>query len=166
MARKDSSSAAHVQRRDRLLDERVHDPYKSKSKLPDPTRCPDCGAVFHAGRWQWVEAPAGARETRCPACRRAADDYPAGLVHIRGPFVREHEPEVRRIVVHVEQREHSAHPLHRVMGVEVEDGGLLVKTTDMHLARAIGEALRHAHHGRLEYEYPQQTALLRVTWEG
>jgi hypothetical protein len=37
-----------VQRGDRLIRERIHDPYKMRLKLPDPTLCPDCGAVLAA----------------------------------------------------------------------------------------------------------------------
>jgi hypothetical protein len=31
----------HGARRDRLIHERVHDPYKTPHKLPEPTVCPD-----------------------------------------------------------------------------------------------------------------------------
>ncbi|MEW8157073.1 MAG: hypothetical protein AB2765_21105, partial [Candidatus Thiodiazotropha endolucinida] len=60
-----------VKRRDRLLKERSIDAYRSERKLPDPTLCQICGAVFTGGRWQWCEAlPIEAKETRCPACQR------------------------------------------------------------------------------------------------
>jgi hypothetical protein len=39
-------------RRDPLIHERIHDPYKTKSKLPEPAVCPICYAVFKAGPWQ------------------------------------------------------------------------------------------------------------------
>jgi hypothetical protein len=48
-------------RRDRLIREPEHDPYKSRRKLPEPTACPECGAVFREGRWQWVEVPTESR---------------------------------------------------------------------------------------------------------
>ena len=38
-------------RREQLLQELVHDSYKAGHKLPEPTRCPECGATFHRGRW-------------------------------------------------------------------------------------------------------------------
>ncbi len=33
-------------RSDRLIKEQVHDPYMSRAKLPEPTVCPECGAVL------------------------------------------------------------------------------------------------------------------------
>jgi len=33
--------------------EHVHDPYKTRLKLAEPTVCPKCGALFHEGRWRW-----------------------------------------------------------------------------------------------------------------
>ena len=58
---KDSEASMRQQRRqDRLIHEWVHDPYQSKRKLPDPTVCPQCGAVFHQGRWTWLTRPESA----------------------------------------------------------------------------------------------------------
>ena len=34
-------------RREQLFQELVHDSYKASGKLAEPTRCPDCGPVFH-----------------------------------------------------------------------------------------------------------------------
>ena len=53
-----NEAAFHPIRHDRLLQETQHDTYKSKGKLHEPTVCPDCGAVFHAGRWQDDDASA------------------------------------------------------------------------------------------------------------
>lgn len=38
---------------DRRIVEHVHDPYKTRLKLAEPTVCPKCGALFHEGRWRW-----------------------------------------------------------------------------------------------------------------
>jgi hypothetical protein len=39
-----------------------------------------------------------------------------------------------------------------------------ITTTDIHLARGIGEALHHAYQGELEYHYHEKDNLLRVVW--
>ena len=151
-------------RREQLMQELVHDSYKAGHKLPEPTRCPDCGAVFHGGRWTWGAAPAGAHELRCPACHRIHDKFPAGHVFLNGAFCREHRGEVMNLVRHRETREKAEHPLQRIMAVEDTADGLYVTTTDTHLARAIAEALHHAYKGDLEYHYNKEENLLRATW--
>ena len=76
------------------MPELVHDSYKSKRKLPEPTRCPKCGATFHKGRWTWDIAPAQAHEHICPACHRIQDKFPAGYVTLGGEFFRQHREEI------------------------------------------------------------------------
>lgn len=66
-----------MQRRDGLIQEWVHDTYKQKSHVPEPTVCPKCGAVYHEGRWSWHEPPRDAAEHACPACLRIRDRRPA-----------------------------------------------------------------------------------------
>lgn len=154
----------HPVRHDRLLQEQVHDAYKSKGKLPDPSVCPQCGAQFHDGRWQWGEAPAGAHQETCPACHRLHDHYPAGFLTLEGPFFQAHREEIMHLVHNHEQRERAEHPLQRIMAVEERDGEVLVTTTDIHLARGIGEAVRHAYQGELEFHYNPEENLLRVHW--
>jgi NMD protein affecting ribosome stability and mRNA decay len=151
-------------RRDELRDELVHDAYKSTRKLPEPTRCPDCGAVFSKGRWTWGPAPEGANEENCPACRRVHDHFPAGYVELHGEFLAGHRDEVLQLARNREAKEKAEHPLERIMGVEDVDGGVLITTTDTHLARDIGEALHSAYKGELEYHYNREENLLRVHW--
>lgn len=50
------------------------------------------------------------------------------------------------------------------MNIEETDGAVLVTTTDIHLARRLGEALHHAYQGELEYHYNPDENLLRVHW--
>ena len=56
-------------RKDRLIQERRHDVYRSEAKQSQPQQCGECGAVLKKGRWVWSQAPKDARETTCPACR-------------------------------------------------------------------------------------------------
>lgn len=53
-------SSIHPTSHDRPLFERDIDAYRAKGKLAEPTVCAQCGAVFHEGRWQWMNAPANA----------------------------------------------------------------------------------------------------------
>lgn len=155
----------HPVRRDRLIDETRHDAYKAKHKLPEPTVCPQCGAVFHDGRWQWLSKPAKAHEEMCPACHRIRDDFPAGFVSISGSFFNDHSAELLHLARNEEARAKSEHPLKRIIKIENQENGIQITTTDIHLARGIGEALHHAYQGDLEYHYNEQENLLRVVWQ-
>lgn len=151
-------------RRDELRDELVHDTYKSGKKLAEPSRCPDCGAVYHRGRWTWDPAPAGAAEATCPACHRIKDDFPAGRVTLKGEFLASHRDEIEHLVRNCESKERAEHPLQRIIAIQAQADGLLVTTTDIHLARGIGDALHSAYKGELEYHYNKEENLLRVEW--
>ena len=151
-------------RRDQLREEREHDSYKLQHKLPEPAVCPECGAFFHAGRWQWGEHPSGASEVVCPACHRIRDRFPAGFVYVGGPYFIDHRDEFTSLIRHHEEKEKARHPLARIIDVEPADDGMLVTTTDIHLARDLGEALHHACQGDLEFHYNEDQKLLRVHW--
>lgn len=153
------------ERHDRLLREWVHDTYKSKSKPHEPTVCRECGAVFSAGRWQWIAPPEGAHEGMCPACHRIQDRVPAGILTLRGPFLREHRDEILNLVHNVEEREKAEHPLKRIMAVDEGDEETVITFTDPHLARGVGTALHHAYQGELDYHYLEEETLLRVHWD-
>ena len=164
MTNRSNPAGFHPIRHDRLLQEAVHDTYKTKGKLPEPTVCPDCGAVFHAGRWQWLEKPKDAHQASCPACHRVRDNFPAGYVSLSGEFLTAHEAEILQLIRHHEVREKTEHPLQRIMDIEKTEHGTSITTTDIHLARGIGEALHHAYHGPLEFHYNPEQNLLRVNW--
>lgn len=155
--------AASQPRIDHVLESMEADAYGQKGKLSDPTVCSGCGALYKKGRWTWLRASADAR-TVCPACRRIADDYPAGLVTLSGDFAQEHADEIRSLVRHVEEREKKEHPLKRIMAIEREGDALVVKTTNARLARAIGEALEHAYRGELDYRFTESENVMRVAW--
>jgi hypothetical protein len=164
-SRSKTHQAASLPRADRLIEEREGDTYGLKGKLPDPTACTSCGAMYRDGRWIWGSPPADANRTRCPACRRVEDDYPAGMVLVEGEFAHAHREEIRGLARNLEEREKQEHPLKRIMRMEErEDGALEIATTDVRLARGIGKALHHAYQGDLDYHFTEAENLLRVHW--
>ena len=150
-------------RREQLFKELVHDSYKAGHKLREPTRCPECGAVFQKGRWTWGMAPKDAHEEKCPACHRIHDKFPAGYVTLKGEFFREQREQILQLVRNHEAHEKAEHPLERIMGIADTGEGVVVTTTDTHLARDIAEALRHAYKGDLDYHYNKEDNLLRAS---
>ena len=151
-------------RREQLFQELVHDSYKAGRKLQEPTRCPECGAVFHNGRWTWGAAPKDAHEEKCPACHRINDKFPAGYVTLKGVFFRAQREQIMHLVKNHEAKEKAEHPLERIMAVQDTGGETLVTTTNTHLARDIAEALHNAYKGDLDYHYNKEDNLLRATW--
>jgi len=164
MSHQSRPACFHPIRRDRLIQEAVHDSYKNKGKLHAPTLCTECGAVFHDGRWQWLPKPEKAEQGCCPACHRIRDGFPAGYVTITGDFIGAHEQEILQLIRNHEAHEKAEHPLQRIMNIEKTKYSTVVTTTDTHLARGIGDALHHACQGELEYHYNAEQNLLRVNW--
>ncbi len=159
------SSTARTERNDRLLRERVHDPYKTTRKLPEPTVCPVCKAVFTGGHWQWKESwPLDADTVVCHACRRTQDGYPAGIVTLKGSFALAHKQELLHLARHHEEREKAEHPMHRIMKIEEPRDAIVISTTDLHLPKRIGDAVHHAYKGKLDGHYDEGGYLLRVNW--
>ena len=154
-------------RRDRLIKERVHDPYMARSKPVEPTLCPDCGVVFSGGRWQW-QADAGphVNEELCPACQRTQDKFPAGILTLRGDFFAQHRAEILSLVHNKVEEQKAQHPMKRLMAIEDQDDGSTVITfTDTHLPRGVGQAIESAYEGELEIQYTEEATTVRVYWQ-
>ena len=148
----------------RAQDRTVTDPYKRTKKLHEPTVCPQCGAVYVAGRWQWSARPAGAHEELCQACHRINDEFPAGEVTLSGRFLDLHRDEILNIVRRQEEIEKPEHPFNRIMKIDDTPERIVVTTTDIHLPRRIGEALVSAYDGALGLTYDEDGYFLRATW--
>lgn len=151
--------------RDRIFDDKRHDPYQERGKYEEPTVCSDCHAVFRRGRWQWASAPHGAHAARCPACHRAQDKLPAGSITLEGAFFHVHRHEVLALVAHVVDREREQHPMHRIMQIDEGPDRVVVTTTDIHSPQRIAEGLKHAYQGEFEIRYGHDEYMVRVNWK-
>lgn len=140
------------------------DPYKRPKKLQEPTVCPQCGAVYQAGRWCWEPRPREAHEVLCQACHRINDRYPAGVVTLSGAVVAQKKAELIRLARHQEQAEKSEHPFNRIIDIEEGPDRIVINTTDIHLPRRIGEAIERAFHGALDMHFDQGGYFVRVDW--
>jgi hypothetical protein len=151
-------SAGHAQQN------HILDPYQRQQKLHEGTICPQCGAVYHEGRWRWVAKSEGVTEELCAACRRINDKFPAGVVTLRGDFVQEHKEEMIRLARHQEEAEKQEHPLNRIISIEEDAQKVVINTTDIHLPRRIGEAVKRAFHGEIGHNFEKDGYFVRVTW--
>jgi NMD protein affecting ribosome stability and mRNA decay len=151
-------------RKDRLIKEKRHDSYMSHGKLPEPTVCSKCGVVFSNGRWTWKESTESANKIVCPACRRQADNYPAGSIRLSGVFYQDHKNEILNLIQNVEKQEKQERPLERIMAIRADHAGTLVTTTGIHVARRIGEALSRAYKGDYQLSYANGDDQIQVIW--
>ena len=152
-------------RRNRFIKEKRHDVYRENDKRQAPTMCARCGAIFNNGRWTWDKKSKGARKTLCPACRRISDRCPAGEIELKGPFFKDHRKEILNLVHNVAKKETAAHPLERIITVNVNGDHATVVTTGVHVARRIAAAISRSYHGDLSVRYPDGEKSVRVRWE-
>jgi len=151
-------------RRNRLIKERVHDPYHVRLKPKEGSVCGGCQAVYAGGKWRWREAPADSHKTTCPACQRTKDKFPAGTLRLSGRFFADHKAEILSLVRNSAEREWKSHPLHRIMAIRDQGADAVVTTTDIQLPRTIGQALHDAYSGDLKINYGDEAYSIDVGW--
>lgn len=163
----DSARGSHRARQEGLDPGLRSDPYRDETHWPDPCRCPDCGAVYHQGRWQWAEALRVEPQRQCcPACRRLRDRQPAAALHLKGEQLDAHWSEMQRLVQHLAEREGAEHPLERIMDIhhppQAPAGERRLTFTGTHLAHGVASALQQAYGGHLQARYPEGDTMLRI----
>lgn len=138
---------------------------KSREKLTEPTVCPQCGLLYRNGRWVMEPGPAECNEQLCPACVKANNEDPAGIITLTGDFLAQHENEIINLVENVESRGRMEHPLARIIETESSAESMVITTTDTHLARAIGAAIHEAYEGEIDYQFTDDPEFVRITWQ-
>ncbi|MBM3163656.1 MAG: ATPase [Chlorobi bacterium] len=157
-------SGTSFARKDRFIKEKRHDVYREMQKHAEPAKCPSCGAVFVNGRWQWQGIEKDAVHILCPACKRTADNYPAGEIEFGGIFFLEHRNEIINLVMNTERQEKKLHPLERIMHITHNEATTAVTTTGIHVARRISEAVAKAFKGHLSLRYGDGEQSLTARW--
>jgi hypothetical protein len=84
---------------------------------------------------------------------------------LSGSFFLEHREEIMALVRAVEKREREQDPLKRIIAEEKHAEESLVTTTDIQLARMIGEAIQSAYQGELEFKLSPRRRLVQVNWK-
>ncbi|MBI5419854.1 MAG: ATPase [Deltaproteobacteria bacterium] len=152
--------------------DRETDPYIPRKSASATGVCPKCHAICRNKRWFLDEKEYAALTRkegaavlrRCPACRKIADGFPAGVVLLRGGYLREHRDEILNLVRNEEKRAMGFNPLARIMHLTEKNGVMEIATTDEKLAQRIGREVRKACSGTLEYKWSEDSKLLRVNW--
>lgn len=156
-------------RKNRLIQERIHDPYYEGRKYPDGVECPECHALYQGGHWVWPREEenrntSACERNLCPACRRIQHRYPAGVVFLQGEYLTRRREEVMNLVNRIVRQEGEKSPLRKVMDREEKEGAVAIHLTDDHMARHLGEAVHRAHKGDLKMQYGEEARFVRVYW--
>ncbi len=157
--------------------------YKKKSASTDPylprgasrkmTVCESCHAVYSNKRWSYdhelyetaINDPATTVSV-CPADQKIRDNFPGGIVTLKGDFVLPHKQDLINLIKNEEERARGFNPLERVMSIkENGHGSIVISTTNEKLAQRLGRAIKKAFHGEVSYHWSHDNKLARVDWE-
>ncbi len=145
------------------------DPYRPWGGIRGLAVCSECGAVYGNKSWSVNKPPLpstgrGARRVVCPACRKIKDRFPAGVITLRGPFLRAHKVEILHRVRNEESRARRVNPLERIILVNDNEDTVEIQTTTERFAQRIGRELKRAFKGQVSYRWPGEDKFVRVEW--
>jgi hypothetical protein len=156
--------------------------YKKKSATTDSylprgasrriSVCGGCRAVYMNKRWyigseldEQVSQLPDTATTVCPACLKIRDNFPGGIVTLKGDYVLEHKQDLMNLIRNEEERARGFNPLERVMSVRENGyGSIVISTTNEKLAQRLGRAIKRAFHGEVAYHWSHDNKLVRVDW--
>ncbi len=135
--------------------------------------CEECHAVYRNKRWytevsveEAIKKYPGTALTTCPACLKIRDNFPGGIVTLKGSYIVSHKQELLNLIRNEEDRARGFNPLERVMSVRENGfGKLVVATTNEKLAQRLGRAIKKAFHGEVSYNWSHENKLVRIEWE-
>lgn len=150
----------------------LKDPYRDDLSLPEPSLCERCQAVWRKGKWSLdpeVRKEAlrfkKPHKVLCPACRRAEEGYPAGMVYLKGDFLFSHKDEILNRIKNEEAAALSKNPLDRIIRFEdMGKEGIIVETASNRLATKLGKVVEQAFGGDLLIRFSEREKLVRVYW--
>jgi len=146
------------------------DSYLLKISPEDMALCKKCGAVYHNKRWTLDKAALKTAqltkhaEVLCPACQKIRDKFPGGVVTIKGGFIKDHGEEILNLVRNKEKRAMHYNPLDRIIEIKNTRSAMEITTTTDKLAQRIGQMIKKAFNGNLEYKWSSDVKLARVMW--
>lgn len=144
------------------------DSYLLKTAPNDMAVCKSCGAVYHGKRWSLGKKIAPALKkpvpVLCPACQKIRDNFAEGFVTLKGGFLSAHRDEILALVRNKEAHAMYHNPLDRVISVKSGKNTVDITTTTEKLAERIGQMIKKAYSGNVEYKWSADTKLARIVW--
>jgi hypothetical protein len=149
------------------------DVYLPRGAAQHVSVCEGCHAVYRNKRWYADEGMYRSTSkdpdtigTVCPACLKIRDNFPGGIVTLKGSYIITHRQELLNLIRNEEGRARGFNPLERVMSIKEDGfGALVVATTNEKLAQRLGRAIKKAFNGQVSYNWSHDNKLVRVQWE-
>jgi hypothetical protein len=149
------------------------DMYLPRGASQKVSLCEGCHSVYRNKRWyadqvlyETMKKKPDTLETICPACLKIRDNFPGGILTLKGGYVSSHKQELLNLIRNEEERARGFNPLERVMSVNENGfGSMIVSTTNEKLAQRLGRAIKKAFHGEVSYNWSHDNKLVRVDWE-
>ena len=132
--------------------------------------CNGCGAVYMNKRWYAENGKSAIAnkekvQLTCPACLKIRDNFPGGIVTLKGDYVLPHKADLMNLIRNEEERARGLNPLERVIAIKENGfGSIVISTTNEKLAQRIGRAIKKAFHGDVAYHWSHDNKLVRVDW--
>lgn len=148
------------------------DSYLPRGASRNMSVCGGCRAVYMNRRW-YAEGDAyksavntpEMTQVICPACLKIRDNFPGGIVTLKGDYVLPHKADLMNLIRNEEERARGLNPLERVIAIKEDGfGSIVISTTNEKLAQRIGRAIRKAFHGEVAYHWSHDNKLVRVDW--
>ncbi len=149
------------------------DPYLNDQQKYGHQLCRVCGAIYTRGRWYLPEAlpkeyykaiQENLHPVVCPACRKAQDRVPGGILTLTGSFLATHREELLRLIHNESESARKINPLERVITIEEDGDTTVVHTTNEKLVQRLGHALHRAYGGKVQYRWSEDAKIARVYW--
>jgi hypothetical protein len=149
------------------------DTYFPRGSVQGVSVCNSCHAVYRNKRWyadeemyRSISKDPGTGGKVCPACLKIRDNFPGGIVTLKGSYVVTHHEDLLNLIRNEEVRARNVNPLERVMSIKENGfGTLVVATTNEKLAQRLGRAIKKAFNGQVSYNWSHENKLVRVAWE-
>ena len=145
--------------------------YNFKVGNSETAICRKCHATYQNRKWnlskESYEKLAELNNTKivlCPACRKTRDNFPGGIIKLKGDFLQVHEAEIMNLIRNEEMRAMGFNPLERIIVILHTREGIEIKTTNEKLAQRITRRVERAYQGKVEYKWSNGTKLLRAEW--
>lgn len=151
----------------------ANDPYMPKLAPGGVGECKKCGVIHFNKRWTLGDdfdrekiKDKKVEEITCPACQKIRDGFAGGYVNISGEFAKDHGDEITAMIKNKEALAMRKNPLERLIKITPKEGGAIeVTTTTDKFAERIGQMLKKAFDGEVEYKWSSDTKLVRVDWK-